>query len=316
MLNLDLLQKKLKLVKPLQPKTKFMTAIAAKIQSGKILISDGAWGTFLQQKGLAPGECPELWNLSRPNDVFEIAKSYIDAGSDMIETNSFGGSSFKLAAYGLSDKVYEINKAAAEISRKAAGSNRHVLGSIGPSGKMIMMGDVTYEEFYEAYKQQAIALADGGADAMVVETMSDLDEAKAAVHACLDNTNCEVICTMTFEKSGDNEFHTMMGVTPAQMTKELVALETHIIGANCGNGIQNMIGIVKEIRKVNKTIPVLIHANAGAPVYKDGQTIFPETPEQMAEFVKILIDSGANIIGGCCGTTPEHIRRIAQLVRQ
>ncbi len=291
-----------------------MIPITAKIKNGKILISDGAWGTFLQLKGLMPGECPELWNLTRPNNVFDIAKSYIDAGSNMVETNSFGGSIFKLAAYGLADKVYEINKAAAEISRKAAGPNRHVMGSIGPSGKMIMMGDVTYEEFYNAYKQQAIALADGGADALVIETMSDLDEAKAAVQACIENSNCEVICTMTFEKSGENVYHTMMGITPAQMTKELVEAGTHIIGANCGNGIQNMIGIVKEIRSVNKTIPILIHANAGAPIYKEGKTIFPETPEQMAGLVKTLVEAGANIIGGCCGTTPEHINQMAKCI--
>lgn len=292
-----------------------MTSITEKILNGRILVSDGAWGTFLQQKGLAPGECPELWNLTHEQEVFEIAQSYIDAGSDMIETNSFGGSRFKLEAYGLADKVYEINKAAAKISRKAAGPDRHVLGSIGPTGKMIVMGDVTYEEFYEAFKQQAIALADGGADAIVVETMSDMEEAIAAVKAALDHTRCEVICTMTFEKSAEDTYHTMMGVTPAQMTKELTAAGAHIIGANCGNGIENMIGIVKEIRKVNKSIPILVHANAGAPVYQDGKTIFPETPEQMVRFVKTLTDAGANIVGGCCGTTPEHIRKIAACCR-
>jgi 5-methyltetrahydrofolate--homocysteine methyltransferase len=291
-----------------------MNRISDKIKKGKILVSDGAWGTFLQQKGLGPGECPELWNLDKPEDVFDIAKSYIDAGSDMIETNSFGGNSFKLSLYGLSGKVTEINKAAALISRKAAGKDRHVLGSIGPTGKMVITGDVTLDELYNSFKEQAKALEAGGADALVIETMSDIDEAKAAVKACVENTKCEIICTMTFEKSDENAFHTMMGVTPAQMTEEMVAAGAHIIGANCGNGIQNMIGIVKEIRCVNKTIPVLIHANAGAPIYKDGKTIFPENPQQMGEFIGSLIDAGANIIGGCCGTTPEHIRKIAEIV--
>ncbi len=293
-----------------------MNTIADQIKKGKILVSDGAWGTFLQQKGLRPGECPELWNLDKPDDVFDIAKSYIDAGSDMIETNSFGANSFKLSSYGLTGKVSEINRAAAQISRKAAGPDHHVLGSIGPTGKMIITGDVTFDELYEAYKVQAIALKDGGVDALVIETMSDLDEAKAAVRACSENTDCEVICTMTFEKSNGEAFHTMMGVTPAQMTEEIVSAGATIIGANCGNGIRNMIGIVKEIRSVNDTIPVLIHANAGAPVYKDGKTIFPESPEQMLEFIGSLIDAGANIIGGCCGTTPEHIRKIAEFVRK
>ena len=293
-----------------------MTTIQKKIQSGRILVSDGAWGTFLQAKGLGPGECPELWNIEHPEEVFEIAKSYIDAGSDMIETNSFGGSIFKLKPYGLAERVAEINKAAAEISRRAAGPDKHVLGSMGPTGKLLMMEEVTTGEFYEAFKIQATALAEGGADALVVETMSDIDEAKAAVRACKENTDCEVICTMTFEKSGEKEYHTMMGISPEQMVDEMIASGADIIGANCGNGAKNMIDITQIIRSVNKNIPVLIHANAGAPLYHNGKTIFPETPDQMAEFVQLLIEAGANIIGGCCGTTPEHIRKIAEIVQK
>jgi 5-methyltetrahydrofolate--homocysteine methyltransferase len=293
-----------------------MKTIADKIRDGKILVSDGAWGTFLQEKGLSPGECPESWNLKRPDDVYDIARSYVDAGADMIETNSFGGSSFKLAAYGLADKVSEINHAAAQISRKAAGAGRHVLGSIGPTGKMIVMGDVSFEELYAAFREQALALEAGGADALVIETMSDIEEARAAVKACAENTSCEVICTMTFEKSAENTYHTMMGVTPAQMTAEMAEAGATIIGANCGNGIQNMIGIVREIRNSDKQVPILIHANAGAPLYKEGRTLFPESPEQMAGYVNELADAGANIIGGCCGTTPEHIRRIAESIRK
>lgn len=292
-----------------------MKSIANEIAQGRIFISDGAWGTFLQQKGLKPGECPESWNTTHPDKVFEIAKSYIDAGSDMVLTNSFGGSSFKLSFFGLQDKVNEFNRAAAEISRKAAGPDNFVLGSIGPTGKILMMGDVTYEELYEAFKEQAIALEQGGVDALLVETMSDLDEAKAAIAACRDNTKCEIICTMTFEKSGENEFNTMMGVTPTDMVNELVATGVSIIGANCGNGMENMIGITKEIRKANAEIPILIHANAGSPVYKDGETMFLETPDITAGFVKPLIEAGANIIGGCCGTTPEHITKIVQAIK-
>jgi 5-methyltetrahydrofolate--homocysteine methyltransferase len=191
-----------------------------------------------------------------------------------------------------------------------------VLGSIGPTGKMILTGDVTSQELYEAFKLQSMALADGGADTLIVETMSDLEEAKAAVKACSENTKCEVICTMTFERSGENSYHTMMGVTPACMTEEMIDAGARIIGANCGNGIRDMVGIVQEIRRINKTIPVLIHPNAGTPVYKDGKTIFPESPAQMADYIRILIDAGANIIGGCCGTTPEHIRKIAGIVKE
>lgn len=293
-----------------------MKTIAEKIKEGKILVSDGAWGTFLQQKGLQPGESPESWNLEYPDKVLDIARSYIEAGADMIETNSFGGSRFKLEMYGLADKVYEINKAAAEISRNAAGPEKHVMGSIGPSGKMIVMGDVTYDEFYEAFKEQAIALADGGADALVIETMTDIDEARAAVSAARENTNCEVICTMTFDKTPDGEFYTMMGVAPADMVSTMINAGATIIGANCGNGMENMIAISEAIRAVNPDIPILIHANAGAPVYENGETHFLETPEQMASLVEKLVSAGTNIIGGCCGTTPEHIRQIADKVKQ
>ncbi|MBN2613413.1 MAG: homocysteine S-methyltransferase family protein [Bacteroidales bacterium] len=292
-----------------------MNKIAYEIKSGKKLVSDGAWGTFLQKMGMGPGECPELWNIEKPGQVYKIAKSYIDAGADMIETNSFGGSFYKLANYGLQHRVVEINRAAAEISRRAAGKEKHVLGSVGPTGKMLIMGDVTEEDLYNAFKEQAIALYQGGADAIVIETMSDLDEARIAVKAARENTAAEIICTMTFEKTVNGEYRSMMGVSPTDMVNIIIDAGADIIGANCGNGIEGMIDIVKEIRKNNADIPVLIHANAGLPVYQDGQTIFPETPVQMASFVGKLLDAGANVIGGCCGTTPLHITKIAETIK-
>ncbi len=291
-----------------------MDTITQQIQAGKILVSDGAWGTFLQKKGLAPGECPELWNVEYAEAVYEIAESYVLAGSNILETNSFGGNRYKLAPYGLGDRVYEINKAAAEISRKAAGPDRHVLGSIGPTGKILMMGEVTFDDLYDAFKEQAMALEAGGADALVVETMTDLEEATAAVRACKEHTSCEVICTMTFDRSGAKSYHTMMGITPEAMVRTMIDSGASILGANCGNGIRNMIEITELIRRVDPAVPVLIQANAGAPVYQDGETFFPESPEEMAAFVDPLIDAGANIIGGCCGTTPRHIRLIADRV--
>ena len=292
-----------------------MGKILEKLKTVKVLVSDGAWGTLLHARGLKFGECPEQWNLSHPGEVTDIASQYISAGADMIETNSFGGSRFKLSHYGLERQVTEINCHAAELSRNAAGTDKIVMGSVGPTGKILMTGEVTEEALYEAFKEQSMALADGGADAIIVETMSDLDEARIAVKAARENTSCEVICTMTFEKTVSGEYRTMMGVSPSEMVQAMKEAGADIIGANCGNGIEGMIVIVQEIRSADKQIPVLIHANAGIPEYVDGKTVFPESPEQMAAFIPALADAGANVIGGCCGTTPRHIRMISETLK-
>jgi len=284
------------------------------VKSNKILVSDGAWGTFLHNKGLAPGECPEKWCIDRPDDVLDIAKSYIAAGSDMVETNSFGGTSFKLELYGLADSVSELNEAAASISSQAAGEDKWVIASIGPSGKMTAMGDVTEEEFYAVFKEQAIALEKGGADAICVETMSAIDEATMAIKAAKENTKLEVIATFTFEGSPDGSYNTMMGVTPTEAAKAAIRAGADIIGTNCGNGFKQMIAIVKEMRTVDRNIPILVHANAGLPHNVDGVDVFPDTPEMMAALVPELVKAGANIIGGCCGTTPAHIKAIKEAV--
>jgi 5-methyltetrahydrofolate--homocysteine methyltransferase len=288
--------------------------ILDKIKQNKILLSDGAWGTFLQDKGMNPGECPELWNITHRSDVFSIAESYLLAGSDIVETNSFGGSIFKLSQYGLGDRVSELNRAAAEISREAAGNEKHVAGSIGPTGKMLLMGDVTENELYDAFREQAIALERGGADMIIIETMSAVDEAALAVRATRENTKCTVAVTMTFSKTPKREYRTMMGVSPEEMVNSMKEAGAHIVGSNCGNGIEDMIGIVKTIRSVDEDIPVMIQANAGVPELIDGKTVFRESPELMASFVPELIKAGANIIGGCCGTTPEHIKAIGRVL--
>ena len=293
-----------------------MKSLIGLIKEGKVLISDGAWGTFLHQRGLQVGECPELWNVTHRDDVLVIAQSYIDAGADMILTNSFGGSPIKLDHYGLKDRAAELNQAAAEISRQAAGSDHYVLGNIGPTGVLLMMGQVSEQEIYDGFCIQAESLKKGGADAICIETMAAIDEAVLAVRAAKENTDLEVICSFTFEKTVHGDYKTMMGVSPSEMVTAIKNAGVDIIGTNCGNGFDQMIYIVEGIRRVDASIPILVHANAGVPLFEEGETIFPETPEMMASKVKDLINSGANIIGGCCGTTPAHIQALVKEIKK
>jgi 5-methyltetrahydrofolate--homocysteine methyltransferase len=292
-----------------------MRSLLTALKNNNVLISDGAWGTFLHQRGLQPGECPELWNITHRSDVFAIAKSYIDAGADMILTNSFGGSPSKLEHYGLQDRAAELNKAAAVISREAAGVDHFVLGSIGPTGVILMMGQVSEKALFDGFCLQADALKKGGVDVICVETMSALDEACLAIRAARESTGLEVICTFTFEKTIIGEYRTMMGVSPAEMVQAVKDAGASIIGTNCGNGFDQMIEIVREIRSIDPITPILVHANAGKPIFQDGKTVFPETPERMAAKVQDLIKSGANIVGGCCGTTPAHIKGLVNAIR-
>ena len=292
-----------------------MKTLKEKLELKKPLVSDGAWGTFLQKQGLQPGECPELWCVTRPDVVRNIADSYIAAGSDMIETNSFGANRFKLKYFNLENRVSEINESAAAISRKSAGADKHVLGSMGPTGKILLMGDVSEEELYDAFSEQAKALERGGVDACCVETMTALDEATLAIRAVKENTKLEVICTFTFDKNAKS-FATIMGVTPAEMTRTILEAGADIVGTNCGNGMEDMTAIVKQIRAESSETPILVHANAGRPIVENNVTTFPETPEEMARHALETVKAGADIIGGCCGTTPEHIKSIIKALRE
>ena len=276
------------------------------LATGKILISDGAWGTMLQGKGMTCDDCPEEWNVSHSEEVKSVANAYGQAGSDLILTDTFGGSSFKLKKMGFGDKVVEFNAAGAKNSLEAAPS-AIIAGSVGPTGEFLEpYGEVTADEMEAVFSEQIKAMLDAGLKVICVETMTSIEEAACAIKASkkLDPA-VDVICTMTFDATS-NGFKTMMGVDPARAAVELVEAGADVVGSNCGNGIENMIGIAKELR-ANTNVPILIHANAGMPILKDGETVFEQTPEDMAAQVKDVIDAGANIIGGCCGTTPAHI---------
>jgi 5-methyltetrahydrofolate--homocysteine methyltransferase len=214
-----------------------------------------------------------------------------------------------LDLFGLGPKTYELNKAGAELSRQAAGDDHWVIGSIGPSGAILMMGEVDEDELYDGFLDQAKGLADGGVDAFCIETFSALDEAELAIEAA-KTTGLPIICTFTFE----NGF-SMMGVTPKAYTEKMLELGVNVLGTNCGNGLEGMVDYVKTIRSLAPEHPILIHANAGLPIIKGSDTVYPETPDHMASQVPGIVRSGACIVGGCCGTTPEHIRKISQEIK-
>ncbi len=278
------------------------------------LVSDGAWGTMLQSVGLKPGACPELWNIDHPEQVYRIAQQYADAGADMLETNSFGATRFKLAHWGVEERCAEINEAAARLSRRAAGDRRWVLGSVGPTGKMLLLGDVSEEQLYDAFAEQVTALQGGGCDAICVETMSDIAEARQAVRAAKEQTSLEVIATFTFERTVQGEYRTMMGTAPVEAAAAMLDAGADIVGTNCGNGFERMIDIVREIRAALPDAPILVHANAGLPLQRDGVDYYSDTPETMASLAPQLVAAGASVIGGCCGTNPHYISAIRRAV--
>ena len=288
-----------------------MHATIAQLLNERPVLIDGAWGTELQKQGLKPGESPEALNLERPEIVEAVAKAYVDAGSRIIITNTFGGTCFTLERHGLADKVAEVNTAGAEISKRAAGDHALVFASVGPTGKMLMMGDVTEDELFDAFCVQAQALAAGGADGLVIETMSDLEEAKIALKAC-KATGLPVVASMVYDAGADLD-RTMMGVTVEQATAELTETGADVIGSNCGQGIEGFVKLCATM-KANTSLPIWIKGNAGLPEMIDGEPIYKTTPEEFASFAKPLIEAGADFIGGCCGTSPDFIRALKQSI--
>ena len=281
-----------------------------RIAAGETLISDGATGTWLQAHGLEPGGCPEEFNATRPELVRQMAREYFEAGSDVVLTASFGGSKFMLDKYGHGGRVRELNRLAAEHAKSQAPAGRFVAGSVGPTGEFLQpLGDVSESEMLDAFAEQITALEEGGADAVVIETMFAIEESKLAVRAATENTALTVIATMTFSK-GPRGFFTMMGVSPERAARDLAEAGADVVGANCGNGIEAMIELARQMRNATDA-PMLVHSNAGIPEIRQGQIVYPETPEFMAPRFEEMAGSGVNIIGGCCGTTPKHIRAIS-----
>ena len=266
------------------------------------------------KRGLMLGECPELWNLNRPDDVRVIAKAYKEAGADIILTNTFGGSRFKLKRSGISSNIKQINKRGVQLSREVCGDSL-VFASIGPTGEFLKpLGTVSKEEMVLCFSEQVEAFVEGGADGVIIETMIDLNETKCALKAAKENSNLPVAVSMTFNK-GERGYATVMGITPEKAAKELEKAGADIVGSNCGIGTKDIVEIARIIRPVT-TLPLWIKPNAGVPQLVKGKTIYPETPEEMAKFTPDLIKIGVNMIGGCCGTTPEHIRLIAKEVQR
>jgi 5-methyltetrahydrofolate--homocysteine methyltransferase len=277
---------------------------------GTTTLTDGAWGTEFQRLGAALGACTDEWNLTRPDFVLQVAESYVQAGSQVILTNSFRANSISLAQYGLQERLEAINRAAVKISKKAAGSSAMVFASIGPSGKLLLTKEVTPEQLKKAFSEQARALAAEGPDALLIETMTDLAEARIAAAAALE-TGLPVIVSLVFD-SGKNRDRTIMGTTPEQAATALTSDGVHGIGANCGLGISDFIPVCQRLAAAT-TLPVWIKPNAGLPEMAGGVAKYKTSPTEFASSASELIAAGATFLGGCCGTTPEFIRELARL---
>jgi 5-methyltetrahydrofolate--homocysteine methyltransferase len=291
-----------------------MQPLLDRLTAGTVLVGDGAMGTMLFERGVAPGEPPESVTLSRPEVLEEIARLYLDAGADILETNTFGGSPLKLALHGLERETEALNRGAVEAVRRAVGARAYVAGSCGPSGRLLEpYGDTTPGAMADSFRRQLAALIAAGVDCICVETMTDLAEATLAVRAAKDlSAATPVLATMTFDPTPRGYF-TIMGVSVAAAAAGLADAGADVIGSNCGNGVEHMVAIAREFRR-HTALPLLIQPNAGLPRMVGDSTVYDETPAFMADKARELLSAGVSIIGGCCGTTPAHIAALRAMV--
>lgn len=283
--------------------------------TGRVLLADGAMGTMLQAAGLSAGECPEEWNMTHPDRVGDIHRQYLDAGCDLILTNTFGGSRLKLQRFGLGTLVEEVNRAGVQLARAIALEGTRIVASIGPTGELPEpYGEVSVETLVDVFSEQITAVVAEGVDLIWIETMSELTEACAAITAAKASCQLPVIATMTFDR-GSRGYHTLMGVSPADAARALYDAGADLVGANCGLGSDEIIEIIRAMREAMPTGALVAKPNAGLPQWSGGRIIYPESPEWMTVRIPRLIEAGARIVGGCCGTTPDHLRMMARIIK-
>lgn len=282
------------------------------------LICDGAMGTQLLASGLASGECGMLWNAERADSVRAVHQAYRQAGCNLITTNTFEGSSFALARHHLGERMAELNAAGARNAREIAGDSAWVLGDVGPFGDFLEpLGDMTSDELFAIFQAQIVALMEGGADAVLVETMSDPAEVAVAVAAAKAVGGIPVIATYAYQKTGPSEYRTMMGTSVDEAVAQAVAAGADIVGANCGTGLAfpDYLELARQMVSAAGKTPVILQPNAGAPQVIGDQTVYCATPEEIAGIVQPLLETGVKIIGGCCGTTPAHLAAMSRALK-
>jgi 5-methyltetrahydrofolate--homocysteine methyltransferase len=278
-----------------------------RLASGETILADGAMGTMLQAAGLEKGHAPEEMNLTCRDKVLGVHRGYVDAGSELLLTNTFGANRFRLNKYGLADRVYELSRLAAEIARESGALL--VAGSMGPTGEFFPpVGKLNVDEAREAFAEQARGLADGGVDTLLIETMSDLQEVQAAIQGARESTDLPLLCTMTFQ----HKLHTVMGVSARQAAETLSSWGLAAMGANCGSGPEEVEKVLEQMKQISPQAVLMAKPNAGVPRLVEGRTEFTATPTLMAEYAQRFVQLGVTIIGACCGSTPEHIAAMAR----